>query len=144
MPSDLSQLVLVGEFHFYSPHELFEHFTVPANLVRWWPQEASTDPMPGGKYVFRWPSQGWVLSGAYTSFEPGQHLGFTWSWNHGSEEVKPLQVDIYFLATEEGSRMSIFHGPFVGEDAKERDGIKEGWIHFSMILAGLRRSTDDA
>lgn len=138
VPSDPSQLVLVGEFHFYSPEEMFDAFTVPERVVEWWPTEAVVEPAVGGAYKFQWPSQNWTLFGKYTAFDRGQHLGFSWKWNHGPEESQPLQVDIYFMATEEGSRISIYHGPFVGEDAKERDGIREGWIHFGMILAGLK------
>ena len=139
VPSDPSQLVLVGEFPFYTPQDLFDSFTVPELIVAWWPKVAAVEPTVGGAYEFAWPEQEWKLFGTYTAFERGKHLGFTWRWNHGPQEAEPLQVDIYYLETENGSRMSIYHGPFVGEDAKERDGIREGWIHFTMLLAGLRR-----
>lgn len=139
VPSDPSQLILVGEFPFYSPRDLFDSFTIPDLVVAWWPTVAVIEPGVGGRYEFVWPDQQWTLLGTYTAFEPGAHLGFTWRWNHGREEARPLQVDIFYIETEDGSRMSIHHGPFVGEDLKERDGIREGWIHFSMLLAGLRR-----
>ena len=139
VPSDPELLVLVGEFPFYSPEDLFDAFTDPQRVVEWWPKEAIVEPVLGGRFVFRWPDQDWTLKGAYTAFIRGKHLGFTWKWNHGPEDSSPLQVDVYFAPLEEGARMSIFHGRFVDRDAPDRDGIREGWIHFGMILAGLRR-----
>lgn len=135
-------MVLVGEFPFFTPEALFAHFVEPDLLVQWWPKRAITDPRVGGTYQFEWPESNWLLSGEYQAIEPGRHLAFTWRWNHDLDQDVKLVVHLYFEATVEGTRMSIFHGPFVGEDARERDGVREGWIHFAMLLAGLRRAPD--
>jgi uncharacterized protein YndB with AHSA1/START domain len=140
VPSLPEQVVVVGEFPFYKPEELFAYWVTPELLKEWWPPEAEVDPRLGGKYRFSWPSMNWHLSGEYTTFEQGKELGFTWSWNHDPSSFEPLQVTVFFMETADGTRMSIFHGPFAGSDAEARQGILEGWIHFGMRLAGLRRT----
>ena len=137
---DRSSLRLLSEFEAFTALELFDHFVRPELLVKWWPEEATIDPRLGGSYDLRWPSRNWVLSGQYTAFEPGKRLGFTWSWNFDSVK-QPLQVDITFEDAEPCTKMTVSHGPFdESEPAQiERNEIREGWIHFSMRLAGLRK-----
>jgi uncharacterized protein YndB with AHSA1/START domain len=135
-----STLVVTGDFGGFTPRELFDHWVRPELLVLWWPREAVVDPRVGGEYKFNWPEQNWVLTGTYTAFEPGEHLGFTWAWNHDVDKVGVTQVDVAFEEIEGGSRMTITHGPWnESKDAQDdRQGVREGWIHFGMRLAGLR------
>ncbi len=82
---------------------------------------------------------GWILTGVYTSLEPGKSLGFTWNWNHEPGK-KSRQVDVHLMPIEDGTRVAFYHREF-GEDELEtadRQGILEGWIHFGMKLSGLR------
>ena len=46
-----------------------------------------------------------------------------------------------FQPRENGTWMTITHGPWSQEQDSqtERQGVLEGWIHFGMRLAGLRR-----
>jgi uncharacterized protein YndB with AHSA1/START domain len=140
LPSGKDTLVLAGEFEAFTPQELFDHWVVPELVVQWWPQEATVEPRVGGAYRLEWPEKNWVLSGFYTAFDPGRKLGFTWSWNHDVGGGAPLQVDVAFEPAEKGSRMTITHGPWGLDEASqtEREGVKEGWIHFAMRLAMLR------
>ena len=138
VPSANNQIVCVGRFELFSGAELFDHFVQPELLKYWWPEQAVTDPQVGGKYNFTWPDMNWELHGEYTAFEPAKHLGFTWNWSH-EPQFQPLQVDIYFSDIVEGCRLGLFHGPFIEQDAAQRQGVVEGWIHFGMRLAGLRR-----
>ena len=141
VPSGSEQIVVVGDFKLFSPAELFDYFVQPDLLKYWWPEQASTDPRVGGKYRLTWPDMNWILEGEYTAFEPGKHLGFTWSWNH-EPDILPKQVDIYFSELADSTRIGIFHGPFEG-DSSDRQGVVEGWIHFGMRLAGLRRTEEE-
>jgi uncharacterized protein YndB with AHSA1/START domain len=138
VPSGPEQIVVVGDFKFFTPQELFDHWVQPDLLKYWWPEQATTEPGVGGNFQFWWPDMNWELTGRYTAFDPGKHLGFTWSWTH-EPSIEPRQVDIYFSEMQDGTRMGIFHGPFSTDDAQDRQGIVEGWIHFGMRLAGLRR-----
>jgi uncharacterized protein YndB with AHSA1/START domain len=140
---DSSTIKVTGVFDGFTPQELFDYWVKPELVVQWWPREAIIDPKVGGAYAFSWPEQTWHLRGTYTAFEPGKHLGFTWSWDHDRNSA-PLQVDLTFEETENGTKLTVDHGKWddTPEAQDERKGVIEGWIHFGMRLAGLR--TGDA
>src|SRR5579862_2000976 len=138
VPSDPSQAVVYGDFDAFTPELLFDHFTQPDLLVKWWPKEAEVDLRVGGKFVLSWPNQDWHMRGEYLAVEPGKHLAFTWAWDHGLKGYDPLRVDLWFEHIHNvGTRLGIYHGPFGEEDQEARQGIIEGWIHFCMLLGGL-------
>jgi uncharacterized protein YndB with AHSA1/START domain len=136
-----STIRVVGDFGNFTPQELFDHWVKPELLVQWWPREATVDPRLGGAYTFSWPEKDWHLRGTYTAFEPAKHLGFTWMWDHDRGVSEPLQVDLTFEEIPGGTQLRIEHGPWADNEAAqtERLGVIEGWIHFGMRLAGLRK-----
>jgi uncharacterized protein YndB with AHSA1/START domain len=139
IPCPKDRLVVCGDFGGFPPEDLFRFWTDPELVVRWWPKVATIDPRVGGSYQFSWKET--TLYGEYTAFEPGQHLGFTWCWsNLPTDQEEPHQVDLYFMPLDDGTRLSIFQGPFgdTPEDQEARQGVLEGWIHFGMLLAGQR------
>ncbi len=133
-----STIRVEGDFSGFTPEELFNHLVKPELLVKWWPREATVEPRVGGAYAFSWPQQGWLLRGTYSAFEPGRKLAFTWEWSH---EPGTYQVEIEFTPSERGGHMVINMGtwPQDQEAQEQRQGIIEGWMHFGMRLAGLRR-----
>jgi uncharacterized protein YndB with AHSA1/START domain len=140
VPSDPSLAVIAGDFDGFTPESLFDHFTQPELLTKWWNPIAEIDLKPGGKYVFQWPQQGWTLRGEYLAVEPARHLAFTWAWDHGLQGYEPLRVDLWMDRIHEvGARLGIFHGPFELTEADQvtKQGVAEGWIHFCMRLRGL-------
>lgn len=138
---DNATIKLRGEFGGFTPADLFDHWVQPELLTKWWPREAKVDPRVGGEYVFAWPDQNWRLSGVYTAFEPGKHLGFTWKWDHDVDQQTPLQVDLVFEEVDDGTVLTVDHGRWGDTPAEqdERKGVIEGWIHFGMRLAGLHQ-----
>lgn len=140
IPSAHDLLVVYGDFHGFTPEELFDHWVKPDLITQWWPVEAIIEPREGGAYRLSWPEQDWVLQGNYKAFVCGEHLAFTWNWNHEPAVIQPLSVDVYFMPIENGTRMSIFHGPYASSEGDQgaRQGNLEGWIHFCSRLAGLR------
>lgn len=138
IPSSPDQLIVSGDFPGFTPEELFAHWVEPELLGRWWPQMAQVEPGVGGEFRFSW--QDTALYGTYTAFEVGVHLGFTWAWTSNPNDCQPLQVDIWFMEVDGGTRMAVYHGPYCDaeDDRTARDGHREGWIHFGMRLAGLR------
>jgi uncharacterized protein YndB with AHSA1/START domain len=135
------RLVLTGAFEGYDPSELFAMWVVPDFLMRWWPEVAEVRSGVGGHYKFSWPGRNWILEGAYTAWEPGGRLGFTWKWNFDPADKAEMQVEVLFRAREEGGTdLIIMHSPYSDsqEDQTTRDGHREGWMHFCMRLAGLR------
>ena len=144
IPSANEFAVLSGDFEAFTPEDLFDLWTKPESLEKWWPEKADIDAKPGGHYRLEWPDMAWVMEGTYDAVEPGRHLGFTWNWDHEPER-RERRVDVYFQPLEKGSRLSVFHGPFGADDREQSDrqGILEGWIHFGSRLAGLANGASD-
>jgi len=141
IPSEPQVAVISGDFDQFSPLELYSYFTSAEKLVEWWPKVAEIDVRVGGKLHLAWPDNDWHLRGEFTALEPGVHVGFTWSWDHEPSHTAAKQVEIWFQPVlETGSRIAIYHGPYdtTAEDQDSKQGVIEGWIHFGMILAGLR------
>lgn len=141
IPSEPTMAVISGDFDQYSPEDLFEYLTVAEKIVQWWPKEAEIDARVGGSIHLAWPKNDWHMRGEFTALEPGVHVGFTWSWDHEPSHIGKKQVDVWLMPLyETGSRIAIFHGPYdqTTEDQDSKQGVIEGWIHFGMILAGLR------
>lgn len=135
-------LVLTGGFEGYEPSELFAMWAVPDFLERWWPEKAEVQSGEGGSYRFSWPSRNWILEGRYRVWEPSQRLTFTWRWNFDSAGDPEKLVDVLFEPREDGgTQLTITHGPYLSSEADqtEREGHREGWMHFCMRLAGLRQ-----
>jgi uncharacterized protein YndB with AHSA1/START domain len=146
LPSGSNLLILQGDFPAFEPAELFDYWTAQSLITQWWPKEAEIKPGVGGNYCFSWPEMGWILQGQYKEWEPGSRLVFTWKWNHEPVETEPLDVSVDFdPAIEGGTLLTITQGPYddtVGMQ-ESRQGHLEGWIHFCMRLAGLRRGVQD-
>ncbi len=144
IPSSPDILVVYGDFINFTPEDLFDYWVKPELVTLWWPKVAEIDPRVGGIYRFSWPEQDWNLFGTFGSFEFGKHLQFTWTWTHSAVTDLPLTVDLYFMPIENGTRLSIFQGPYTNSsvDQGARQGNIEGWVHFGMRLAGLRPGED--
>jgi uncharacterized protein YndB with AHSA1/START domain len=131
--SENDWLVVVAEFPTIAPDALFDYWTTPALLCRWWPQEAATEAHVDGVYCFSWPGMGWSLRGYYTAFEPGKNLSFTWKWD-SDPDLDPIRHVIISFETlaEGGTQITIIHGPYAEnrEDQEDRAGHLEGWTHF--------------
>ncbi len=140
MPSENDWLVVMAEFPTIAPGELFDYWTTPPLLRRWWPQEAQNEPYVDGMYHFSWPSMGWSLRGYYTAFEPGRNLSFTWKWDH-EPELAPIRHVIVTFETlaEGGTQITIIHGPYSEsrDDQEERTGHLDSWTHFLGRLQQL-------
>lgn len=145
LPSESDWLVVMAEFPTIGPGALFEHWTTPALLRRWWPQEAEAEGHVDGIYHFSWPNMGWSLRGYYTSFEPGKSLSFTWKWD-SEPDLAPIRHVIVTFETlaEGGTQLIIIHGPYAEsrEDQEERAGHLDGWRHFLGRLQQLLLSEE--
>lgn len=135
---DNNRLKLRANCPQFSPRSLFDHFTVPELLTRWWPQAAVTEPWSGGSYRLSWPAMDWVLYGEYTQFDPGERLSFTWLWEH--EPDLPMRlVEIVFEPEGDGSRLTLTHGTYSDNerDQEDRQSHLDGWTHFLGQLRAL-------
>jgi len=132
-------------FRRITPHELFEYWTEPAKLQLWWPEEAVTEPVPGGRYRYAFPALGHTLTGTFSEVIPGQRLAFSWRWEH--EPTTPERhVVVDFERRDEDTLLTITQGPYGGGKAEERErqGHLEGWQHPLGRLEALVRGRNRA
>jgi uncharacterized protein YndB with AHSA1/START domain len=119
-----------------SPERLFEHFTEPELLVKWWGPEGfdvpehALDLRPGGRWrtTMRAPDgKRLVVSGVYRTIEKPRRLVFTWGWHEGETEKRghETEVTVTFEAAPGGTKLVIVQQPF--ESKEQRDAHGSGW-----------------
>jgi uncharacterized protein YndB with AHSA1/START domain len=136
--SPRDRLVLTGDFPKFGPGELFDHFTKPDLLARWWPPQAEVDLREGGAYVLAWPGR-WKLLGRVASFSVGRRLVISWSFEHDPSEDRRVEV-VFEPLDGGGARLWVIHSAY-GEEKTERearDGHGRSWEHFLARLRALR------
>jgi len=138
LPWHKDRLLITGDFPNFSAAELFDHWTKPELLAKFWPPNAAIDLRPGGYYRLEWPSTGWYLHGHYLRVEPHSRVSFDWTWNNELGKWAPLVVDMFFKEIEGGSRLTIEHWGFAVEELQAMPSTAEGWIHFGNQLRALR------
>ena len=117
---------------------LFDALVDAESLTKWWAQEATTEPQPGGTYHLSWPAIGRDLRGVYVGYEPPTRLAMTWRWD---QEPDLPERRVVFTVRERagGSRLRVEHGTY-GEgpaEAEDRQGHIDGWLHFLDRLRAL-------
>ncbi len=138
IPTATDRLIVVANFPQFAPDVLFDYWTKPDLICRWWPQQAEIEPGEGGAYHFSWPKMGWNLRGRYVKFDICRTLSFTWKWDH--EAAPARHVEITFDALPNGgTQITLTHGLYTDatEDQQERQGHLEGWTHFLGRLQQL-------
>ena len=132
------RLVLRATFPTASPDAVFDAWTQPGLLQRWWAQRAELDPRPGGAYHLAFPQGGWHLRGRYTAVDPGRRLAFTWTWDHDPDLTQEVAVDLAPLA-DGGTALTLAHGPYADTDHGRdlRQSHLDGWRHFLGRLRSL-------
>ena len=137
LPTDNDKLGIAAEFAGITPPLLFNYWIEPELLQKWWPPEAKTEPRTGGAYHLFWPQMNWHLRGHYTQLDPGRTLAFTWQWDH--YPVIKNVVITFELLNDDSTRIMLIHSPYGSseQDRRDREGHREGWIHFVSRLQEL-------
>lgn len=65
--------------------ELFDAFTVPHLVTRWYAQQADMDARPGGWWTFTWPPHR-AASGRFITVDRPHHL--VWSWDDSMQDTR--------------------------------------------------------
>lgn len=123
-----------------APRErIFELFTTPEELVRWWPDAVTLEPQEGGQVHLHFEGRGEV-SGTITRFDPPSGLGFTWVRDAAPDIVTQVDVELTELG-DGGTRVELRH---TGWEAVPEDQVAEwraiheaGWNHFLGLLRDL-------
>lgn len=118
-----------------TPEELFDAWTRPEILVKWWGPESFTTPIhdldvrEGGRWTTTMESPGgeqFTVSGVYKVIDRPRRLVFTWGWRQpdGSRGHDTV-IDLSFEAVAEGTRQILVQRTF--ENAESRDRHGHGW-----------------
>jgi uncharacterized protein YndB with AHSA1/START domain len=130
------------------PEEVFQAWTDPEQLRRWWGPgeftcpEADVDLRPGGSYrLVMQPTAGdpFVLGGTYREVEPPARLVYTWRWEtgpaaDGSESLVRVEFNPRGAQTElvlTHSEFPASHGP-----APYEMGWQGGLDKFQALFEG--------
>lgn len=136
--SDVSPVVQTIEIA-APPERVFELFTDPAELVRWWPDAARLEPRLGGRIELEFEGRGDV-SGEITRYEPPYGLGFTWIRGVAPDVVTHVDVTLS-AAVGGGCRVELVHSGWenVPDELLEewRALHRAGWTFFLGCLADL-------
>jgi uncharacterized protein YndB with AHSA1/START domain len=142
-PDNLKWLKLEGEFPGLTVAQMFDYWTKPELITKWWPPKAEIEGKIGGKYELTWTDEEgamkWQLSGKITEFEQNKRLGFTWDWT-GSENPNKSTVSLEFIESKGGTKLRVTHGPYTesADDQEHRRSQLEGWQFFGAKLRKLK------
>jgi len=127
------------------PERVFELWTEPDFLVRWWGPDGydvpshAIDVRPGGHWrtTLRSPDGGLLsVSGVYRRIEPPRRLVFTWGWDDENGIRGPeTEVTVTFEPTPGGTRMVLLQQTF--ETKESRDNHRTGWSSTFDCLARM-------
>ncbi|HUB36757.1 MAG TPA: SRPBCC domain-containing protein [Solirubrobacteraceae bacterium] len=120
-----------------SPQEVFDAWTHPELLRRWWAADpswptavAEVDLRPGGRYLLSMedPSTGatHTVSGEYREIDPPNRLLYTWQWElddggWGHEST----VAVHFLPDDSRTTVVLEHTGLESPDSRDRH--RSGW-----------------
>lgn len=116
------------------PERVFEAWTNPVELARWWGDDefyrvirCEMDLRPGGKWaahgVFKANDKPFTISGEIMSVDAPFGLAFTWhqSWTPGVLTM----IEFFFMRDLEGTLVKVRHVGDLTDDAA--DGHRKGW-----------------
>jgi uncharacterized protein YndB with AHSA1/START domain len=118
-----------------SPENLFDLWTDPGQLVRWWAPDGydcsidCLDARPGGRWrtVMQKPGGSpLAVSGLYRIVERPRRLAFTWAWElPNGESGQATEVTVTFRPVPGGTHLTLIHRHF--QTTQERDRHSFGW-----------------
>jgi uncharacterized protein YndB with AHSA1/START domain len=129
-----------------SPERVFRAWTDPTVLVTWWGPEGFTTPefafdlRTGGAWrtVMRSPDgNAHPVSGIYREIDPPKRLVITWAWEEDGKRGHETEIEITFLAIENGTRMRLVQRIFQTPEARDRH--RDGWTQSFAKLERLLR-----
>ena len=129
-----------------APSRVFELFTNPSELARWWgPEGFSTpsldyDPRVGGSYrIAMQPPEGdaFHLAGEFRALDPPTRLAYTFRWEPPDPDDVETVVDLSFRDVSGSTEVVLTQGPFKTEArrALHRDGWTDSFNKLEALLS---------
>ena len=116
------------------PEEVFQAWTDPEILVRWWGAGETrlvgveVDPRPGGDYRFEVasPEGGrYEIAGTYEEVDPPRRLSFTWQFVSGGPDDSTSKVTVELTPRGGETELRLTHDRFPSDEAAAPYG--RGW-----------------
>jgi uncharacterized protein YndB with AHSA1/START domain len=130
------------------PERVFELWTEPELLVKWWGPEGydvpehALDVRPGGHWrtTMRSPEGKRVtVSGVYRVIEKPRRLVFTWAWDQDDgSRGHETEVTVTFAAAPGGTRLKLVQQTFQSQEVRDRH--RHGWTSSFVCLAQAAES----
>lgn len=129
-----------------SVDELYEAWTNPEQLKKWWKPMGNTlkdvvnDIRQGGsvKYVFNGDKL--IISGEYLEVREKEKLVYTWNWELPEDAVRNAQykLSVSFSSTGNGSKIHVIQDNFENEETMmpHQEGWEKGLTELEQFLAG--------
>ncbi len=125
-----------------TPERLYELWTQPEELVKWWGPEGYTVPKhamdvrPGGRWrtTMRAPDgKDHTVSGIYRTLEPHRRVVFTWGWDDDAGlRGQETECIVTFEPVPGGTRMTFVQQNFADTDSRNRH--QHGWTSSFICL----------
>ncbi len=131
--ADEATLVIERKFQ-TSPERLYEAWTNPEVLQKWWGPEGVTIPAldldvrEGGNWTTTFHSEQMgerIVSGKYLTLDPPNRLVFTWGWTDNSVRGHETIVEIVLMQVGENTNMTLTQKSFA--EIEHRDHHRIGW-----------------
>ncbi len=85
-----------------SVEALFDHFTKPDLVKKWWSPQAEIGLMEGGIYKLSWPEENREIKGTVKSFDSGKKLVLSLKWDDDPADSPMRNVTLEFASIEGG------------------------------------------
>jgi uncharacterized protein YndB with AHSA1/START domain len=129
-----------------APSLVFERFTDPSELARWWgPEGFSTpsmnyEPRVGESYrIEMQPPEGdaFHLAGEFRAVDPATRLAFSFNWEPPDPDDVETVVELSFSDRGESTEVVLSQGPFKTEarHALHRDGWTDSFNRLEALLS---------
>jgi uncharacterized protein YndB with AHSA1/START domain len=126
---------------------VYEAFTSPKHLQRWWGPEGIETPhvdmdvREGGPWTTTMRGADgaeFVVSGEYVELKPHHRLAFTWGWTVHGERGHSTLVEIDLERVGEGTRLTLVQSVFETREDCERH--EQGWTSSFNCLAAVTKN----
>ncbi len=114
-----------------TPEEIFEAWTTPEGLERWFVDE-SRGSLEQGELVWGWPSYGFEHTLRVLEHERGRRLVLETVWGEGT----PTVIEVTLEPSGEGTRVRLVHSGFLDDGSwdGEYEGASSGWTNALATL----------
>lgn len=125
------------------PERIFDAWTDPQKLVRWWGPEGITVPRcemdvrENGAWLTTMRNEkgeDHIVSGVYRIIDPPKRLVMTWAWHYdGARTGHETELSITLEPVDGGTRLILVQQTF--KESEHRDNHRRGWTSTFNDLA---------